>query len=231
MPTKLGDYSKATARMHKQQDAMRKEAKHLESERVALRGESDRLEEQRRALESATLKIEGERNALESAIRRSEQERSRLELEKQLLADERRLFEREKEELGEERKKWEKAREERVPQGAFWATEPWPALDCRAYGKREYGAELQNIPEDWSDLDACMNMPATIKGVSLRRPDRCVHVAGSPHIHGTWMVDWDQVDCKPWHQDVTDKGCTHPGSGIRRIEAWVVGINDKPGQD
>jgi hypothetical protein len=212
---------------------MSREARHLESERVALRGESDRLEKQRLALESATLEMEEERDALESAILRSEQERSRIEQErlrleqerhalesailrseqerlriereKQLLEDERHLLEREKEELKEERERWEKAREDRVPQGAFWAAGPWPAWDCRAYGKREFWAELQNIPEDWTDLDACMNMPTTIGDVSLRRPDRCVYVDGSPHIHGFWMVDWDQVDCQPWHAPPTDK--------------------------
>jgi len=81
-------------------------------------------------------------------------------------------------------------------------------------------------------MDACMNMPVKIKGVTVRRPDRCAYVGNSPRrIHGFWTVDWDQPDCKPWHQDITDKGCTYPGSGIRRIEAWVVGINDKPEQD
>jgi hypothetical protein len=149
LPTKLDTYSKATARMRRQQDAMSREARHLESERTALRGESDRLKE--------------------------------------------------------ERERWEKAQEDRVPQGAFWATEPSPAPDCRAYGKRQFGAELQNIPEDWTDLDACMNMPTTIGSVFLRRPDRCVYVEGSPHIHGFWMVDWDQVDCQPWHAPPTDK--------------------------
>ena len=218
LPTKLDGYSKATARMREQQDAMRKEARHLESERIALRGESGRLEKQRLVLETTILEMEGERDALESAIRRSEQERSRLEQEKQLLEDERHLMEderhsmederhsmeREKEELREERERWEKAREDRVPQGAFWAAGPWPAWDCRAYGKREYWAELQSIPEDWTDLDACMNMPTTIEGVSLRRPDRCGYVADSPHIHGFWMVDWNQVDCQPWHDKGTD---------------------------
>jgi hypothetical protein len=204
LPTKLDTYSKATARMRRQQYAMSREARHLESERVALRGESSRLEKQRLALESATLEMEGERDALESAILRSEQERLRIEREKQLLEDERHLLEREKEELKEERERWEKAREDRVPQGAFWAAGPWPAWDCRAYGKREFWAELQNIPEDWTDLDACMNMPTTIGDVSLRRPDRCGYVQGSPHIHGFWMVDWDQVDCQPWHAPPTD---------------------------
>ena len=107
--------------------------------------------------------------------------------------------------LEKERLKWEKAREDRVPQGAFWETPPQPAPDCLSYGKREYSGALQNIPEDWTDLDACMNMPAKIKDVSVRRPDRCGYVANSPHIRGFWTVDWDQPDCKPWHQDFTDK--------------------------
>ena len=113
--------------------------------------------------------MEGERDALESAIRRSEQERSRLDRQKQLMEDERHLLEHEKEALREERARWEKAREDRVPQGAFW--EVRPAVDCRAYGKREYWGMLQNIPDGWTDLDACMTMPVEIKGVSVRRPD------------------------------------------------------------
>ncbi|KAF9782607.1 hypothetical protein BJ322DRAFT_163192 [Thelephora terrestris] len=132
--------------------------------------------------------------------------------------------------LQEERKHWEKAREDRVPQGAFWEVAQ-PALDCLSYGKREYWGILRNIPEDWTDLDACMNMPVEIKGLSVRRPDRCLYVKDSPYIHGFWTVDWDQPDCKPWLQDFDDKGCTNKGSGTRRIEAWVVGINEKGGQD
>lgn len=206
LPTKLDSYNKATARMREQQDVMRREAGHLESERIALRGESNRLEKERLALDLSTLEMEEERNALESAIHRSEQERSRLELEKQLLEDKKHLLEHEKKELRKEREKWEKAREDRVPQGAFWnPIEPWSALACQAYGKREYWAELQNIPKDWTDMDACMNMPVEIKGESIRRPDRCGYVAGSPHIHGFWMVGWGQTDCQPWHQDITDK--------------------------
>ena len=203
LPTKIGDYSKAVGQMREQQAEMKREARHLESERIAFRSESNRLEKERLALESTILEMEGERDALESAIRRSEQEISRLDRQKQLLEDERHLWEHEKEALREERERWEKAREDRVPQGAFWEV-VWPAWDCRAYGKREYWGMLQNIPGDWTDLDACMNMPVEIKGVSVRRPDRCAYVAGSPHIHGFWMVDWDQPDCKPWHQDFKD---------------------------
>ena len=61
------------------------------------------------------------------------------------------------------------------------------------------------------------------------------------------MANRDQPDCKPRHQDVTDKvslgkrrslnathetddkGCTSPGSSVRRIEAWFV-VDPKEGR-
>ncbi|KAF9782611.1 hypothetical protein BJ322DRAFT_1126239 [Thelephora terrestris] len=130
--------------------------------------------------------------------------------------------------MREERERWEKARDElTIPKGAFWEIVE-PAWDCRAYGKREYWGILRNVPEGRSDMDACLNMPVEIKGVAIRRPYRCEHRGP---MNGFWMVDWDQPDCKPWHQDFVDKGCTNRGSGLRQIEAEVVGINDKGGQD
>ena len=115
--------------------------------------------------------------------------------------------------LRREREFWEKAREDRVPQGAFWEV-ILPAVDCRGYGKREYWGILQNIPQGWTAIDACMNMPAEIQGVTVRRPDRCTFVEGSPHIVGYWMVDWDQPDCKPWyeafHDAVSPLSSLHP---------------------
>ena len=207
LPSKLDEYSKATARMREQRGAMREEARHLESERIGLRSESDRLENERSALESSIREMEEEKDALESAIRRTGLERSKLEREELLLEDERQSWEQERENLREEKERWEKAREEGFPQGAFWDS-ILPAPDCRAYGTREYHGALQNIPDDRTDMDACMNMPVEIKGVTLKRPHRCGYVWGSPDIHGFWMVDWDQPDCKPWHQDVTDTVCS-----------------------
>jgi len=153
-----------------------------------------------------------------------------LKLEHKKIVHEKEELRKEGERLAEEREKWGKAREDRVPQGAFWDT-TWPAQECRAYGKREYWGILWNIPEDWTAVDACMNMPVEIKGVTIRRPYRCAYVEGSPHIHGYWMVDWHQPDCKPWHKDFHDTGCTNLGSGIRRIEAQIIGIPDNKEQD
>jgi hypothetical protein len=225
LPSKIDQYNRTMARMREERGAMREEAKHLQTERIALKNEASQLGKERLALESATRKMEGEKDALESAIRRSELERSRFEQdrqrlkdeqqlledkrqllkdEQQLLEDKRQLLEQAKEDLREEREKWEKAKEDRVPQGAFWDVVQ-PALECRAYGKREYWGMLQNIPGDWTDLNACMNMPVEIKGVTVRRPYRCGYAGDSPHIYGYWMVDWDQPDCKPWHRDFHDK--------------------------
>ena len=63
---------------------------------------------------------------------------------------------------------------------------------------------LMDIPEGWSAMEACMNTPAMIKDVIVRRPHRCAFVEGFPHIHGYWMVDWDQQECEPWHKDPRD---------------------------
>jgi len=178
---------------------------------------------------------------IESAARHASRENSTLIVERDKMKHEREL-------MRHERVLWEKARETRVPHGAFWEV-VWPASDCRAYGKREYWGVLQNVPEGWTAMDACMSIPVEIEGVTVRRPDRCAFVWGSPHIHGYWMVDWDQTDCKPWYRDYQDavgenstflprvclhtpsQGCTGYMSGKRRIEAQLVGINKKREQD
>lgn len=128
-------------------------------------------------------------------------------IENATLAFEKEKTERERKLMTHERELWEKARDARVPRDAFWDV-VWPAWDCRAYGKREYWGILRNVPKDWDAMDACMNMPVEIKGVEVRRPDRCARVFVFPlevQVRGYWMVDWDQPDCKPWYRDFEDK--------------------------
>jgi len=167
---------------------------------------------------------------LESAANRVSREKSALAAERKLWKLEEGKLEQEREKLRHERELWERARDDRIPQGAFWDVIS-PAPDCRAYGKREFWATLQNTPEGWNAIDACMNLPVEIHGVTIRRPHRCEPVHGSPHVRGYWMVDWDQPDCRPWWYDYQDAGCTSYKSGRRRIEAQLVGINDKGEQD
>lgn len=139
--------------------------------------------------------------------------------ERHALVTERKKSEREREKMRHDRGLWEKEKvpEDHVPQGARWE-HIWPAYTCRAYGKQEHWGMLLDIPEGWGAMDACMNMPAEVKGVTVRRPHRCAFVDGFPHVHGYWMVDWDQEDCQPWHKDFRDvvspsslylAGCCH----------------------
>ena len=155
---------------------------------------------------------------------------SRASSQTSALVAEREKSEWEREKMRVEREFWEKVPEDRVPQGAFWEV-VWPAWDCRAYGKREHWGMLQNIPDGWSAIDACMNMPVEIKGVTIRRPDRCEFVDGSPHIHAYWMVDWDEPDCKPqlrsFHDAVTQifpftrTLCSRPRTaGMYKLQVW-----------
>ena len=251
----------AIRRSELERSRLEKEKQLLEDERHALAQEKEELKEERGKLreeKEELMEVEERLREAEERMREAEvrlrEERGKLreereelmEIEEKLKEEKEKLRE-ERGKLREERERWEKAREDRVPQGAFWGALT-PAEDCRSYGTREYKAVLQNIPEDWTDVDACMNMPVTIKGVDIRRPLRCESVEDSPHIQATWMVDWDQPDCKPWHNEIIDrvsatpshptslpnanfKGCTNSGSGVHRLEARVRGINHKPAQD
>lgn len=136
---------------------------------------------------------------IESLERQASAENATLAIEKEKNIHEREVME-------HERKLWEKAKDARIARGAFWDVVR-PAGDCRAYGKREYWAALRNIPEGWDAMDACMTIPVEIKGVRIRRPDRCARVFVFPEVQvqGYWTVDWDQPDCKPWFRNFEQK--------------------------
>ena len=186
-----------------EREELQRETKEFKLERNELGQEKVKLEQERQRWERERQMWEWERGGWEVDKEKWEMERGQWERDKGEWKSEREKLEQEKEKLRLEREWWERAREDRVPQGAFWEV-VWPAWDCRAYGKREYWGALQNIPDGWTAMDACTNMPVEIKGVTIRRPDRCAFVEGSPHIHGYWMVDWDQPDCKPWYRDFHD---------------------------
>lgn len=186
------------------------EALHVSREKFALAVERERSEREREESEQEREKWERERGKslrerAESRRERGEfeQERSELRQERNQSQQEREKSQQERESMRRDRELWERALEDRVPQGAFWEV-VWPTWECRAYGKRDYWGMLQNIPEGWSTIDACMNMPVEIGGVTVRRPYRCAFVDGSPLIHGYWLVDWDQTDCKPWYRNYQD---------------------------
>ena len=173
----------------------------LEQDRV--RWEQERVRWEQERIQWAQERVRWEHEGIKWKKEGTAWKQERLKWEQ-----EREESEREREKMRRDRELWEKAREDRVPQGAFWdVVQPAPA--CHAYGKREYWATLQNIPEGWTAADACMNMPVEIRGVTVRRPYRCAFVDESPHIRGYWMVDWDQPDCRPWWRNYQDAVCTN----------------------
>jgi hypothetical protein len=135
--------------------------------------------------------------------------------EASILVAEREKWEKEKEDMRHDRELWGKVPEDRVPPGAYWNFVR-SYYDCRAYGKREYQGALQNVPIGWSTADACINTPVTINvgwrypEVKFRRPYRCASVDGS--LHGYWIVDQYQDDCKPELKDVNDTVSQRLGS-------------------
>ena len=238
VPVKIDKYTDAVAQLREQQVLMREEAKHLRDERqlfeherlvlgedrerwekacensrvreAAMREAAKHLEIERQLLEDERLVLKEGREMWEKAREDSRLQQAATREEEKRLEVERRSLEHERLVLKEERERWEKARDDvRVPQGAFWDV-VWPRWECRAYGKREYWGILRNIPQDRSDIDACMNMPVEIQGVTIKRPGRCEYVEGSPYIHAYWIVDWDQPDCQPWHKDFRDKVSSGP---------------------
>ena len=204
----------------------------LEKERVKSEWERENWEQERENLEQERKRSKRESEMLEEQRVKSEQERIKSKRERENWEHERERWEQEREEMRRDRELWEKAREDRVPYDAFWdAISPAPA--CSAYGKREYSSTLQNIPEGWTAIDACMNMPVEIKGVAVRRPYRCAFVEGSSHIYGYWMVDWDEPDCRPWwynYQDAVSANhplrprvCLHTShtfTGMHQLQVW-----------
>ena len=188
----LIDLKSAALRASTEKAALVVEKSALETEREKFELERERLEQERESSDREREKMNRDRELWEKA----RGERGKLELERERLEQERVKMKR-------DRELWEKAKEDRIPQGAFWDLTS-PALDCRAYGKREYWATLRNVPEGWTATDACMNTPTKIKGVTVRRPYRCAFADGSSDIRGYWMVDWDEPGCQPWYHGCRD---------------------------
>ncbi|KAI0750973.1 hypothetical protein C8Q80DRAFT_543533 [Daedaleopsis nitida] len=151
---------------------------------------------------------------------------------------ERALFE--KEQLGweqqrsewrEEERKWEEERRneerhrrevERRRQGVYW-TEPVGDQHCAGYAMRVYRARLMDIPPDLNWLEVCSDMPVTIHGRSIDKPDDCKR---DDHgwVWGNWFVSFDEPSCVPYWDNIHNKGCAPGHSGMKRIEARLWGI-------
>jgi len=204
--------------------------RHLrEQERLDWAAKKDIYETERREVEQEKEHIRLERSNHEQELKQWDEERKSYESGKAKLERE---IAKERESRNAEREEWERERrqheDDKAPPGAFWE-ERVKSASCHSYGRREYSAKLSNIPAGWTPMRACLATPVDFYGVMVRRPDRCEYtgVLGRDVI-GHWLIDFGEAECKPWHSDWQDTGCTNEGSGMRRMEAWV---RDLRGED
>jgi len=107
------------------------------------------------------------------------------------------------------------------PNEAFWG-ELIPAPHCLAYGKREYSAQLLNMPKRWNPFAACHNTSLEFGGTTFKSPEWCEHRIDGTFGH--WIVDQGEMSCMPIFANFHDVGCVGRGSGLRRIEAQIRDI-------
>jgi len=187
-----------------------------------------RYEIESRELEQEKEHMRVERSNYQQELEQWKDERKRKEIEKDNLerqiAEDRRLRNVEREEWEREQRQHE---DDRIPPGAFWE-ERIRSPTCHSYGKREYSAQLSNIPSGWTPMQACLATPVEFHDVTIRRPERCEYTGFLGRtIIGHWLIDFDEAECRPWLGSWQDTGCTNEGSGMRRLEAQVMDLRSE----
>ncbi|KAJ7602241.1 hypothetical protein DFH06DRAFT_1208558 [Mycena polygramma] len=112
-------------------------------------------------------------------------------------------------------------REDRVRAGLYWG-DLKSEKRCLRYDTREYSAPLL-----YNTAQACTDMPVEIHGVKISRPDQCDD-KGSSGVFGHWTVNSEPA-CVTYFGEITEQGCTSPGSGRKRFEARLWNL--QPGDD
>ncbi|KAL1940033.1 hypothetical protein VTO73DRAFT_9368 [Trametes versicolor] len=138
-----------------------------------------------------------------------------------------------RDEFQAEREGWRRQREEeerhrlevvRRSQGVYW-TEPRGDEHCHSFGTRAYSSYLKDIPGDLNWLEVCNNMPpVVIHGREMSSsPHKCERDKNG-EVVCVWLVDFDEPACKPYWNEIIDKGCAPGRTGIQRLEARLDGI-------
>ncbi|EDR10234.1 uncharacterized protein LACBIDRAFT_316900 [Laccaria bicolor S238N-H82] len=106
----------------------------------------------------------------------------------------------------------------------------WLALEsskhCEGYGARKYWAKMGPLPDrGWLDpMETCWALENEIRGRKMK-PTYCEDKGADRGVYGHWIVDFDEGACQPFWEGVTNKGCTAPGSGLRRFDAHLINLD------
>lgn len=97
----------------------------------------------------------------------------------------------------------------------YWGT--IAAGHCSALNRRQYSAQLMDVPSRVTWEVACASKPATVAGLSFARPTRCVNKG-----IGMWG-EWDVPDnACPRFGEVAAKECV--GVGLRKFSAQILDV-------
>ncbi|GLB38861.1 hypothetical protein LshimejAT787_0600230 [Lyophyllum shimeji] len=92
---------------------------------------------------------------------------------------------------------------------------------CTASGRKRYTARLANLPRSINGVEACKATPVTINNETYNSPLTCEDTRsswfGTSAVYGSWVAE-NEAACASYWEVVNEKGCTAPGSGLRRIE-------------
>jgi len=109
----------------------------------------------------------------------------------------------------------ERARLDQLRQSLSW-TDFHGESRCLRYGVREYMATLGNVPRDLDPISECQAKTVWINGRDIV-PHHCESLEAEGKCHDTvrarWIVDFEEVNCKPVWRKIEDHGCQ--GNGIR----------------
>ncbi|KAJ7441642.1 hypothetical protein B0H11DRAFT_2095829 [Mycena galericulata] len=94
---------------------------------------------------------------------------------------------------------------------------------CQRHGAREYTARIVNVPRGYDPIQACKETAVEIHGLKIPNPLQCED-RGCGGVIGHWTVDYGEPTCVTHFDNFKDKGCTFPGSGLRRIESHLENL-------
>ncbi|KAJ7473747.1 hypothetical protein B0H11DRAFT_2195438 [Mycena galericulata] len=202
--------------------------------------ETGRREEERR-LKEAENKLIAMREQLmrdretwvqERETGRREEERRLKEAENKLIAMREQLM-RDRETWAQECEAGKREEESRRKEAAdrVRAGFAWDGLQaqqrCQRHGAREYTARIVNVPRGYDPIQACTETAVEIHGMKIPRPLQCEDRAwdrGCGGVIGHWTVDYGEPTCITHFDNFKDKGCTFPGSGLKRIESHLENL-------
>ncbi|KIJ94865.1 hypothetical protein K443DRAFT_109741, partial [Laccaria amethystina LaAM-08-1] len=92
------------------------------------------------------------------------------------------------------------------------------------YGTRKYWAKMGPLVGGYDPMKACWTSEIEIHGQKMK-PTYCEDKGADHGVYGHWIVDFDEGGCRPWWKGFKDKGCTAPGSGLRRFDAHLINLD------